>query len=247
MSWGNFWKTLKEIIKWAPVVIGGIRKAYEWVEELAPRVRDWWQGKKIAIIGPTAVGKNSFYNRLRGQPIPIEHINTRALEDVPEFKLQRELPDGKTFEIHVKRSSNVGGEHEQRERFWLDACRGSDVIFYMLTLSDLQEGWFREGGRVHDDLEWLGRHFGVMRSSPKVHFLVNKIDLELKKVADYDSFLERLKPLVEEFESTVKRIFGRYKQRNTGISATSMLDEGIFNRSLVLVLESVYESVHRKK
>jgi len=247
MSWANFWKTVKVIIKWGPVVAKGVRKAYEWIKELSPRARDWWRGKKIAIIGPTAAGKNSFFNRLQGLPIPKEHINTKALEHVVSFKLRRELPDGKTFEIDVKRSTNVGGEQEQRERFWLDACSGSDVIFYMLTLDDLKRGRFRDGNRVHDDLLWLARHFGVMKSSPKVHFLVNKIDLELKKGADYDSFTTELKPLIEEFDETVGKVFGRFRLRYTGISATSMLDDDIFNRSLVLILEAVYESVHRKK
>jgi hypothetical protein len=247
MSWVRFWKTLKEIAKWVPVIVVAAKKAYDWFKELKPHVRDWWQGKKIAIIGPTAVGKNSLYNRLQDKPIPSEHINTKAMEDIPKFKLRRHLPDGKEFEITVKRSTNVGGEKEQRDRFWFDACKSSDVIFYMLSLDDLRKGRYKPGGRVHEDLEWLAQHLGEMSSSPKIHFLVNKIDLELKQMADYDEFVEQLKPKVIEFDEITHRILGRYKARITGISATSMLDDGIFNRSLVLVLESVYDAVHRKK
>jgi hypothetical protein len=244
MAWDRFFRIVRELLdlasKHGP-------KIHEWWNGLRATVSEWWNGKKLAIIGPTAVGKNSFYNRLQGNPIPNEHINTKAVENIPKFTLQRHLHDGKVFQITVKRSTNVGGEKEQRDRFWFDACKGSDVIFYMLSLEDLKKQSYKSGGRVHEDLEWLAEHIGQMKSNPKIHFLVNKLDLELGQSADYDSFVEQLKPLVMEFEDMVRRILGGYKARITGISATSMMDDGIFHRSFALILESVYDAVHRKR
>ena len=121
------------------------------------------------------------------------------------------------------------------------------MIFYMLSLEDLKKKSYGLGGRVYEDLEWLAQHLGQMKSNPRVHFIVNKIDLELRQLADYDSFVEQLKPLVMEFDDMARRILGGYKARIAGISAMSMMDDGIFHRSFALVLESVYDAVHRKR
>lgn len=240
---GGFFKALLQFIKWAKIVGPHV---IDWLNQIRPQVREWWHGKKIAIIGPTAVGKNSFYLRLQGLPIPRKHINTKALEDVPKFKFRRVLPDGRKFEIKVNRSRNVGGEKEQRDRFWLDACKEADVIFYMLSLKDLREGAYKDGNRVSEDLSWLGDQLGHMNGSPKVHFLINKVDVDLKVADDYDCFVEELKPLLGEFENAAKRALGPYSVRITGISPTSMSNDRIFNNSFTLVLESVYEATHRK-
>ncbi len=246
MSWEQFFNTVVKLArKHGPTILAAGKLAIDWFKALKPKIADWWNGKKIAIIGPVAVGKNSFYNRLQGIPIPQEHINTKSLENQPRFIIKRILEDT-VFKITVKRSQNVGGEAEQRDRFWMDACKNSDVIFYLLTLANLKEGEYKAGGRIHHDLEWLAKHLGHMGTRPKIHFLVNKIDLELKQITDYDEFVEQLKPVIVEFEETVHRVLGGYKKRITGISAISMLDEGIFNRSFVTVLESVYDAVHCK-
>ena len=100
MAWDIFLRIIREIVnfidKHGP-------KMHEWWNDLRTTVSEWWNGKKIAIIGPTAVGKSSFYNRLQDNPIPTEHINTKAMENIPKFTLKRHLHDGKEFQITVKR------------------------------------------------------------------------------------------------------------------------------------------------
>ena len=49
----------KAVVEIAPVIA-----------RVAPRARAWWRGKTMAAIGATGVGKNSLFNRLRGEPIP---------------------------------------------------------------------------------------------------------------------------------------------------------------------------------
>jgi hypothetical protein len=43
---------------------------------LVKGVIDWWSGKKIAVIGPTASGKDSFLARLQNREIPEVHSNS---------------------------------------------------------------------------------------------------------------------------------------------------------------------------
>jgi len=231
------WKILKEAIKYAPVVI-------DWVLKLAPKIREWWNGKKIAVIGMVAVGKNCLYHRLKDEPIPVVHRQTKSPERVERFKCKRSLPDGKSFEVTLSKCTNVGGEVEQRDRFWLDACKDADVIFYMLTLEKIRKEHFHRGTRVYNDLKWLATHMDKMKTNVVVHLLVNKIDLELSDGADYKDFAESLKPQVEELEKVACSLFGDYEQKLTGISPTSMKDDHIFTMSFSNVLESVYGALH---
>ena len=43
---------------------------------------DWWSGKKIAVIGPTASGKDSFLARLQNREIPEIHSNSPMGEKI---------------------------------------------------------------------------------------------------------------------------------------------------------------------
>jgi len=241
MSWVTFfakaWKVIKEAIKYAPVVI-------ELFRDLPPRIRRWWNRKKIAVIGPTAVGKNSLYHRLKDEPIPDDHNQTKGAERIPNFNYRRTLPNGKQFEVTFKRCINVGGEMAERNRYWFDACDDADVIFYMITLDDLKNQKFRQGSRIHSDLKWLATHMGKMRPNVLVHLLVNKIDKELEGGEEYTEFVAKLKPPLDELESTANALFGDYKAKLTGISPTSMKDDHIFAVSFPKALEAVYEAVH---
>jgi len=247
MSWAKWfqkaarfvWKHRKVVVVAAYSLIDGIRK-------LAPKIRDWWNGKKIAIIGPTAVGKDCLYCRLQDKPIPDKHNQTKEAEKVPSFPFRKTLPSGKEFSVTFKRCINVGGEVEQRKRYWLDCCTNADVIFYMFTIGDLKKGRYRKGTRVWRDLRWLATNMEEMKPNSLVHFLVNKIDLELADGDDYKTFLPKITPQLEEFEATAKSIFGDYEARLTGVSPVSMTNDYLFARSFPKVLEAVYEAVHQK-
>src|SRR5436853_515558 len=106
-----------QFIKVVGKLLADVGKVLLWkaVEALRKKVIDWWKGKKLAVIGPTAVGKNSFYHRLKGEDVPEKHQQTRGVERIPPFAVKHTLPDGRVFKIHVKRSVNIGGETDQRE------------------------------------------------------------------------------------------------------------------------------------
>ena len=165
---------------------------------------------------------------------------------MPSFRYTQTLPSGKEFSVSFKRCINVGGEVEQRTRYWLDCCTGSDVIFYMLAIDDLKKGRYRKGSRVSGDLKWLATHMGKMRPNVLLHFLVNKIDLELADGDGYKEFLAQLKPQLDEFEATTKSIFGDYQAKLTGVSPVSMKSDYIFALSFPKALEAVYEAVHQE-
>ena len=46
------------------------------VDRLVKGALAWWSGKKIAVIGPTASGKDSFLARLQNRAIPEVHANS---------------------------------------------------------------------------------------------------------------------------------------------------------------------------
>jgi len=240
MLWGTL---LREIFsKIATQLLADSLK--DAIKGLPPKVINWWNGRKIAVIGPTAAGKNSFYHRLRGEPLSDEHVQTRGPEKVETFTFKRALPNNKVFKIRCRGSINVGGEADERDRFWLHACNGADVIFYMLTLDDLREKRFHEGSRVYGDLRWLGAHMGQMKPNTLVHLLVNKIDGELKDGARYAEFQRQHEPALDELEKTTKALLGPYNVRLSGISPTSMTDPHLFGISFASALESVYDAVH---
>ncbi len=222
----------------------GSRMLKEQLKGLPKRVTNWWNGKKIAIIGPTAAGKDSFYRRLQGKSVPETHRQTRSAEKVPSFKYKAALPDGRAFAIHCKRCINIGGETDQRERFWFEACKDADVIFYMLTLDDLQRGRYKGRGRVNTDLKWLTCHMGQMKDTAVVYFLINKIDTVLDDGDGYEELLRSLRPCVNDFETSAKRTLGEYQERLKGVTLTSMTDDHIFAVAFPQTLKAVYDAVH---
>lgn len=243
--------TFKKALKWLwknrdklTILVKPIRKV---LRDLGPKVREWWNGKKLAVIGPKAVGKNCLYCRLTDQPIPEEHHQTKNPEKIQTFTYDCVLPNKKQFKIKFKHSTNVGGEKEQRERYWFDACKNADVIFYMMDMRRLQEGLFGPRTRVNMDLKWLASKMGQMKPNVVVHILVNKIDLHPSAKANSSSqnnLIKQLSKQVEHLEQTANDVFSNYANRLTGITPTSMKDDYYFNTTFPKALEQVYEAVH---
>ena len=101
--------------------------------------RDWWSGKKIAVIGPTASGKDSFLARLQNREIPEVHSNSPMGEKVKSFKVKLALSNRQVIDITCKGVINIGGETDYRDApsGWLSVCADADVVFYMMTVDDL--------------------------------------------------------------------------------------------------------------
>src|ERR1700687_2103963 len=116
---------------------------------------EWWSGKKIAVIGPTASGKDSFLARLQNKEIPEVHSNSTMGEKIKSFKVKLALSDRQVIDITCKGMVNIGGEADYRDMpsGWLSVCRDSDVVFYMMTVEDLSAKRFLRGRRIPQDLD----------------------------------------------------------------------------------------------
>ena len=194
--------------------------------------KEWWRGKNIAIIGATASGKNAMFDMLRGNKISEEHNQTRGIEKLDTFKLSYALPNDK-INFTLKKCKNVGGEEDQRELGnWKDACKDSDIIFYLIDVKKLLDAPIAQKQRVKDDLKWLGENIPDFHLNKACHIFLNKVDILLGgvDVDKQEKFLKsELKQHIDELETYAKNILGNYYERITGIHPISMLDKYTFN------------------
>ncbi|WP_283627362.1 GTPase domain-containing protein [Shewanella baltica] len=210
----------------------------------------WWNGKTIAVIGATAAGKNSFYDCLLEKNPPKEYIQTRGMEKVDSFTVTRNIQDLGAIELRCKRSVNVGGEVDERIRYWLQACNDADFIFYLVDMERLNDPDFHDTyqSRIGDDLKWLGANLSKFKEGCKVHLLLNKIDkvLEIPSlVNNRREFIENeLNKHIENMESRAKSIFDRNASTLSGVSPMCMVDSDLFNCLFDGVLASIYSQEH---
>lgn len=259
MAWGQmFIKTVKKIYKHRKKIEKVVKKAITIgpvILKVARKIIDWWNGKKIAIIGPTAAGKNSLYHRLKDEPIPKQHILTPGIERVKKFTFKMTLADGKLFKLRCRRALNVGGGVDARERHWFEACDKADVIFYIVSIKYVKMSTFLprtakdadvcRHERIYADMKWIGENLRKLKENALVHILVNKMDLEINQNGEFDKILDELKPKIDKFEKMTKGVFGAYKDRLTGVTPTSMKDDYIFAISFPEALKAVYEAVNK--
>lgn len=207
---------------------------------------NWWDGKTIAVIGVTASGKNSFYDCLLEKDPPKEHHQTRGVEKVDSFTVKRNIQGFDTIELKCKRSVNVGGEDDERIRYWHQACGGADLIFYLVDMDRLNDPDLHETyhSRIGDDLKWLGSNLSKFKAGCRVHLLLNKID----KVLEIPSFVDNRREFIEselnkhvtEMESRAKSIFDMNSLALTGASPMCMVDRDLFDCLFDGVLARIY-------
>ena len=138
-------------------------------------VRNWWFGKKIAVIGPTASGKDSFLSRLQEREIPRVHSNSPMGEKVKSFHVKLALSHHHFIDMTCKGVINIGGETDFRDTpsGWLSVCEGADVIFYIMTIKDLSKRTFLKNQRIRQDLDWLLTALPHLKEDVLIHILVN--------------------------------------------------------------------------
>ena len=216
--------------------------AIDKTPEVLKNIAEWWNGKSIAVIGPTASGKNSMFNRFKHQAPPEEHVQTRGAEQVGKFNINWTLPDSTTFNMTCKKSINVGGELDERERYWLQSCNQADVIFYLIDgeklVSDSEKTLFR----IKDDLRWIVRQIHSFKPNVVVHLLVNKVDYFVKDVAFENSqkiISEKLLEEIKIIEDISRKILGSYFKKITGIGPISMLDDFLFKAYFTEALQQI--------
>lgn len=240
----NMWKKL--LIGACVAVIKAIgQAAMKMAPEVLKNIKNWWTGKNIAIIGATASGKNSLFSKLQRKDPPSEHIQTRGADEVGTFKFQWPLPDRSKIEFYCRRSINVGGEIDERERYWLQSCAHADVIFYLVDVTRLQDAPATTMKRIESDLKWLATHLPSMKASSCIHILVNKVDTV---VADCEPaqvtavVSSAVGPHLDKLEQLSKVILGPHFKRISGISPISMTDGHLFSTCFTGVLQDVFNA-----
>jgi tRNA U34 5-carboxymethylaminomethyl modifying GTPase MnmE/TrmE len=205
-------------------------------------IKKWWNGKCIAIIGSTASGKNSLFAKLTNEPPPKQHTLTRGTTKQGTFDFKWPLPDGSAIKFKCKKSINVGGEIDERERYWSDACKGADVIFYLIDAEKLSTTPNTTKNRIKDDFKWMISYIRDIKSNATIHILVNKIDLIIKSTSPDEITKEvetKFGSVIDEIQELSKNIFGKYRSRITGINAISMTDPYLFNTYFTEALKSI--------
>jgi len=207
---------------------------------------DWWQGKKIAVIGPTAAGKDSYLARLQNQEIPLVHSNSAIGEKVKTFDVKLALASHQVVDITCKGVINIGGETDYRDdpSGWLAVCEDSDVVFYVMTVDDLAKKRFLKGRRIRHDLDWLLTVMPHLKQGALVHILINKIDQEIESHTDYQALARELAQELAALDRTVKSVLHPYERRYTGATLISMKNKQIYTRAINTVFRAVYCAFH---
>ena len=208
--------------------------------------RDWWSGKKIAVIGPTASGKDSFLARLQNREIPEVHSNSPMGEKVRSFRVKLTLSNHQVIDITCKGVINIGGEADYRDApsGWLSVCADADVVFYVMTVNDLSKKRYLKGRRIRQDLDWLQTAMPHLKPGALIHILINKIDEEIESHIDYRSLAEELAEELGALNTTVKNVLHPYESSYTGATLISMKNKQIYTRAINDVLRSVYAAIH---
>ena len=217
------------------------------IDRLVRGALDWWSGKKIAVIGPTASGKDSFLARLENREIPAVHTNSAMGEKIKSFRVKLMLSRGQAIDIACKGMINIGGESDYRDTpsGWLSVCRDADVVFYVMTIDDLAKKRYLDGRRIREDVDWLLTALPHLKRHALVHILINKIDKEIESHTDYQALANRLEKQLGALDRMVKTVLHPYEKRYTGATLISMKNKQIYTRAINDVLSAVYSAFHK--
>lgn len=217
------------------------------VTRLVKGALDWWSGKKIAVIGPTASGKDSFLARLQDHEIPQVHSNSAMGEKVKSFPVKLALSNRRVVDITCKGVINIGGEVDYRDApsGWLSVCKDADVVFYVMTVNDLRKKRFLKGRRIRQDLDWLLTALPHLKPGALIHILINKIDTQIESHTNYQELAEELAQDLAGLDRAVKSVLHPYEARYTGATLISMKNKQIYTRAINLVFRAVYTGFHQ--
>jgi hypothetical protein len=206
----------------------------------------WWSGKKIAVIGPTASGKDSFLARLRNKEMPEVHSNSAMGEKIKSFKVKLALSDRRVIDITCKGMVNIGGEADYRDMpsGWLSVCKDANVVFYMMTVEDLSAKRFLRGRRIRQDLDWLLTALPELKRDTLIHILINKIDKKIESHTGYGALADELEKELCALNKTVNNVLRPYEARYTGATLISMKNKQIYTCAINYALRSVYSAFH---
>ncbi|MFT9025345.1 Rab family GTPase [Acetobacter indonesiensis] len=206
------------------------------------------EGKRIAVIGATASGKNSLIARLRSEKVPTEHAQTRGSEIVRKYTIRFPVPGHKPIEFTALKSMNVGGEEDERDRFWADACRESDIVFYLIDVKRLISNREATLKRFREDITWIrsegfgGKNNGVFKSEMKLAIVANKIDALhdiYKNDADLQAVTSASLSIISEIDAIARSALGPAGGWLTGVYPLSTTDDNLFTLLFSAILADV--------
>lgn len=235
------------------VIADGAKELIKFAKDKVDPFIKWWSGKCIAVIGPTASGKNSLFRKLRRLEAPTEHIQTRGAEKIDTFKFHWPLPDKTFIEFRCRNAINVGGEIDERERFWLESTKNADVIFYLVDLEKLLEVEnYKDSdaiNRIKSDFKWMATNIPNFKAASSIHILINKIDVLTtdSEISDIQDKLEQISELIRHLEDLARGILGLHFDKVSGLSPISMIDGYIFSNYFTQALKSIFNSQSTKK
>lgn len=208
------------------------------------------EGKRIAVIGATASGKNSLIARLRSEMVPTAHAQTRGSETVKKYDIRFPVPGHKPIEFKALKSVNVGGEEDERDRFWGDACREADIVFYLVDINRLIIEREETLKRVREDITWFrieglgGRGSILFKQNIKLAIIANKVDFfkEIhKNDIDIDAVASATLALTSEIDAIAKSALGPAISWLTGVYPLSIIDDDLFTLLFSAILADVAE------
>lgn len=229
---------IKELFKL--LLEAGWELAKEYSPEIMKAIRGWWSNKTLAIIGPTACGKDSLLARLQGKPVPKQHINTGAPEEVKAYEINYSLDGGEEVSFKANKTLNVGGEENDREDYWADVCKGADVIFYMVDAQRLRDEHNSFMRRIQQDMRWLAAE-GLNNPNAKLIIVLNKFDLLLdgKEPENLeDAFLNLGAPLATEVQNIAIKELKAKAECLKGVMPLSTTDGYLFSQLFPPILRA---------
>lgn len=247
---------------WGVLMAIGLELAKEYAPVIWKNIKAYWDRKNIAILGATYSGKDAFLARLRGKEIPLEYDNTVESERISSFQIDYNIGSGETICFHVKEGVNVGGESDDVEICWNDACQDADVIFYLIDINELANEFTSASldltkidiksclknipllRRLSSDMRFLATHLAQKRSSRLV-IILNKIDLPLDNAPgdDFDekvrNYANDLQHLQEAVKAIARNSLNTYTSQLTGVLPLSCKDIEIFTLLFPAILKNV--------
>lgn len=221
---------IKELFKL--FIAAGWELAKEYTPEIMESIRGWWSNKTLAVIGPTACGKDSLLARLQGIPVPKRHINTGAPEEVKAYEVNYFLDNNEKVSFRANKTLNVGGEENDREDYWADVCKGADVVFYMVDAQRLRDEHDSFMRRIRQDMRWLAAE-GLEKPGAKLIIVMNKFDLLLggKDPENLeDAFINLGAPLANEVNEIAKKELKAKADSLKGVMPLSTTDGYLFSQ-----------------
>lgn len=222
--------------------------------ELFSKLKKWFYGKNIGILGATASGKNSFFNRLKGKDLDAQYAQTRGTEKVETFEISYRLSENDYIKFKCKNAVNVGGETDEKDRYWSDIAKSADILFYLIDIEKIEQQNEIYIERLRDDLFWLRSHNSQMKPNSKLYLILNKIDVlvgDYKTSEDYENHIsESIKHSRHLIENIVKNIFENTNKTDfnfiSGIYPISMKDKYLFDKYFFHIISDIYNKESEK-